>query len=125
MSDGPHGVRREHGRDWEPDENFNDSSTYLPTGIALASSWNPNLAYEYGKVLGSEAKHRGKDIILGPWVNIIRSPLHGRNFEYLSEDPYLSSVMAVNYIKGVQDQGIAACVKHYIANNQEQFRNTV
>ena len=125
MSDGPHGVRPEHGRDWELDNDVSDSSTYLPTGITLAATWNPNLGYEFGKVLGSEAKYRGKDIILGPGVNIMRSPLNGRNFEYLSEDPYLSSQMAIGYIKGVQKQGVAACVKHYIANNQEQMRDTV
>jgi beta-glucosidase len=125
LSDGPHGVRPEHGRDWELDNDINDSATYLPTGIALAATWNPDLGYEFGKVLGSEAKYRGKDLILGPGVNIMRSPLNGRNFEYLSEDPYLSSVMGVGYIKGVQEQGVAACVKHYVANNQEQFRNIV
>lgn len=125
MSDGPHGVRLEHGRDWEPDENIDDASTYLPTGIALASTWNTKLGYQFGTVLGSEAKYRGKDVILGPGVNIIRSPLNGRNFEYLSEDPYLSSKMAVDYIKGVQDQGIAACVKHFVANNQEKYRHFV
>jgi len=125
MSDGPHGVCHEHGRDWELDNDVNDSSTYLPTGITLAATWNPELGYEFGKVLGSEAKFRGKDVILGPGVNIVRSPLNGRNFEYLSEDPYLSSTMAVGYIKGVQEQGIAACVKHYVANNQEYMRDTV
>lgn len=125
MSDGPHGVRLEHGRDWIPDENVEDAATYLPTGVTLASTWNPELGYEYGTVLGSEAKYRGKDIILGPGVNIIRTPLNGRNFEYLSEDPYLSARMAVGYIKGVQDQGIAACVKHFVANNQEKERHTI
>lgn len=122
MSDGPHGVRFEHGRGWERDLTVDDSATYLPTGICLASTWNTDLGFRYGTVLGSEAKQRGKDVILGPGVNIIRSPLNGRNFEYLSEDPYLASRMAVGYIKGVQDQGIAACVKHYVANNQETNR---
>ncbi len=125
MSDGPHGVRMEHGRDWTPDKTDKDMATYLPTGIYLASTWNKNLGYQYGSVLGSEAKARGKDIILGPGVNIIRSPLNGRNFEYLSEDPHLASEMAVGYIKGVQDQGISACVKHYAANNQETERTKV
>ncbi|MBK6964778.1 MAG: glycoside hydrolase family 3 C-terminal domain-containing protein [Bacteroidales bacterium] len=125
MSDGPHGVRMEHGRDWTPDKTDKDMATYLPTGICLASTWNKNLGYQYGSVLGSEAKARGKDIILGPGVNIIRSPLNGRNFEYLSEDPHLASEMAVGYIKGVQDQGISACVKHYAANNQETERTKV
>ncbi len=125
MSDGPHGVRMEHGRDWEFDNVTNDSATYLPTGITLASTWNKQLGYEYGTVLGSEANERGKDIILGPGVCIIRSPLNGRNFEYMSEDPYLSGMMAAGYIKGVQSQGIAACVKHYAANNQETKRNSI
>jgi beta-glucosidase len=125
MSDGPHGVRMEHGRDWTPDTTNEDMATYLPTGICLASTWNKNLGYQYGSVLGSEAKARGKDVILGPGVNIIRSPLNGRNFEYMSEDPYLVSEMAVGYIKGVQDQGISACVKHYAANNQETDRTKV
>lgn len=125
MSDGPHGVRMEHGRDWTPDETNDDAVTYLPTGICLASTWNKELGYMYGSVLGNEAKGRGKDIILGPGVNIIRTPLNGRNFEYLSEDPYLASEMAVGYIKGVQDQGISACVKHYAANNQETERFAV
>lgn len=124
-SDGPHGVRLEHGRDWKPDEGVNDSGTYLPTGNTLASTWNPALGYAFGTVLGSEANFRGKDIILGPGINIIRTPLNGRNFEYLSEDPYLVSKMVVGYIKGVQDQGVSACVKHYAANNQEEHRNDI
>jgi beta-glucosidase len=122
MSDGPHGVRKEHGIDYTPDAGAPDSCTYLPVGVALASTWNPTLGYEYGKVLGAEANYRGKDVILGPGINIIRTPLNGRNFEYLSEDPYLVSRMAVGYIKGVQDQGISACVKHYAANSQEVER---
>lgn len=125
MSDGPHGVRVEHGRDWEADKNVYDSGTYLPTGVCLAATWNPSLGYEFGKVLGSEANYRGKDIILGPGINIIRTPLNGRNFEYQSEDPFLISRMTVGYINGVQDQGVSACVKHYIANNQEVNRNFV
>ena len=125
MSDGPHGVRYEHGRGWTISDDPANRVTYLPTGITLASTWNPKLAYSFGRVLGSEAKYRGKDMILGPAINIIRTPLNGRNFEYMSEDPFLVSQMAVQYIKGVQDQGIAACVKHYIANNQETNRTTV
>jgi beta-glucosidase len=124
-SDGPHGVRPEFGRDWTLDEGVDDAGTYLPTGNTLASTWNPQLGYAYGSVLGSEANYRGKDIILGPGVNIIRSPLNGRNFEYLSEDPFLISIMATGYIKGVQDQGVSACVKHYAANNEESDRGTV
>lgn len=126
MSDGPHGVRMEYGRDWTPDDDkLRDSVTYLPVGVCLASTWNPELGYAYGSVLGSEANARGKDIILGPGINIIRSPLNGRNFEYQAEDPFLVSRMAVGYIRGVQDQGVAACVKHYAANNQETERTRV
>ena len=121
-SDGPHGVRPEHGRDWNLDNNSLDSGTYLPTGNCLAATWNPQLGYAFGAVLGSEARFRGKNIILGPGINIIRSPLNGRNFEYQSEDPFLVSKMVVGYIKGVQDQGVSACVKHYAANNQEAER---
>ncbi|MDB5191612.1 MAG: glycoside hydrolase family 3 [Segetibacter sp.] len=124
-SDGPHAVRAEHGRDWELDKNVYDSGTYLPVGTCLAATWNTKLGYDFGSVLGSEANFRGKDVILGPGINIIRSPLNGRNFEYQSEDPYLVSRMVVGYIKGVQDQGISACVKHYAANNLEKNRNTV
>ncbi len=125
MSDGPHGVRHEHGRDWEKDKNVYDSSTYLPVGTALAATWNPDLGYQFGTVLGSEANFRGKDIILGPGLNIIRSPLNGRNFEYLTEDPYLNAQMVVGYVKGVQEQGVAACAKHYIANSLEYQRDQV
>lgn len=124
-SDGPHGVRPEHGRDWVLDTGANNVSTYLPTGNSLAATWNPELGYAFGSVLGSEANARGKDVILGPGINIMRSPLCGRNFEYLSEDPYLVGKMAVGYIKGVQDQGVSASVKHFAANNEEVDRNTV
>ena len=124
-SDGPHGVRPEHGRDWTMDNKGNDSSTYLPVGLTLASTWNPELGYAFGSVLGSEAKFRGKDIILGPGINIIRTPLNGRNFEYMSEDPYLITKMVVGYIKGVQDQGVSACVKHFMGNNQEVRRDGI
>lgn len=125
MSDGPHGVRKEHGRGWTGSESPEYHATYLPVGVSLASTWNPELGYAFGKVLGEEARYRGKDVILGPGINILRTPLNGRNFEYLSEDPYLVSKMVVGYIKGVQDQDVAACVKHYLANNQEIDRNTV
>lgn len=125
MSDGPHGVRPEQGRYWVQTEKVLDSGTYLPTGVCLAATWNPALGYAFGSVLGSEAAWRGKDIILGPGINIIRTPVNGRNFEYQSEDPYLVSRMVVGYIKGVQDQGVSACVKHYAANNIETRRNFV
>lgn len=124
-SDGPHGVRVEHGNDYVPEKNVADSGTYLPVGVCLASTWNPKLGYDFGAVLGSEAAYRGKDIILGPGINIIRSPLNGRNFEYQSEDPYLISKMVVGYIKGVQDQGLSASLKHFVANNQETNRTSI
>lgn len=124
-SDGPHGVRPEHGRDWSLDNNSLDSGTYLPTGVCLAATWNPKLGYAFGSVLGSEAKFRGKNVMLGPGINIIRTPLNGRNFEYQSEDPFLISKMVVGYIKGVQDQGVSACVKHYAGNNQEVKRHFI
>jgi beta-glucosidase len=124
-SDGPHGVRVEHGRGWDVVQGVDDAGTYLPTGNTLAATWNPKLGYDFGVVLGSEAKYRGKDVILGPGINIIRTPLNGRNFEYLSEDPYLISKMVVGYVKGVQDQGISACVKHFAANNQETDRSSI
>ena len=123
MSDGPHGVREEINRDnWMVAGWDNDFSTYLPVGTALASTWNPDLAYQFGVVLGREARARKKDVILGPGINVHRTPLNGRNFEYTSEDPYLISKMVVPYIKGVQEQDVAACVKHYALNNQEYER---
>lgn len=125
MSDGPHGVRHEHTRTFEKATDVADSSTYLPVGTALAATWNKDLGYEFGKVLGRETAYRGKDIILGPGVNIIRDPRNGRNFEYLTEDPYLNARMAVGYVKGVQDQGVATSVKHYIANSLEYERKRV
>jgi beta-glucosidase len=125
FSDGPHGVRHEHGRGWYALEDADDKATYLPVGICLASTWNKDLGYEYGVVLGNEAKERNKNVLLGPGINIIRSPLNGRNFEYLSEDPFLTGVMAVGYVKGLQEQGVAACPKHYTANNQETDRHNI
>jgi beta-glucosidase len=125
ISDGPNGVRPEQGKYWVQTEKLLDSGTYLPPSICLAATWNPELGYAFGSVLGSEANFRGKDIILGPGINIIRSPLNGRNFEYQSEDPFLISRMVVGYINGVQDQGISACVKHFAANNQETDRNSI
>lgn len=125
FSDGPHGVRHEHGRGWYALEDADDKATYLPVGICLASTWNKDLGYDYGEVLGNEAKERGKDVLLGPGINIIRSPLNGRNFEYLSEDPFLTGTMGVGYVKGLQDQGVAACPKHYTANNQETDRHNI
>ena len=117
MSDGPHGVRLEHGRTYAEEKGVKDAGTYLPTGVCLAATWNPKLGYDFGSVLGSEANYRGKDVILCPGINIIRTAQNGRNFEYQSEDPFLVSRMAVGYIKGVQDHGVSSCVKHFMANN--------
>lgn len=103
----------------------NDSASYFPTGTAFAATWNPELAYRRGEVLGEEARWRKKDVLLGPGVNIIRSPLCGRNFEYMSEDPYMNSVLAVAYIKGLQSRDVACSVKHFAVNNQETNRTTV
>ncbi len=123
MSDGPMGVRNEFPDDsWVPVGNSDDYVTYLPSNSALASTWNRTLAYETGKVLGEEARGRGKDVILAPGINIKRSPLCGRNFEYMSEDPHLSGEMAVPVIEGVQTADVAACVKHFAINNQETER---
>lgn len=123
MSDGPMGVRQEFSQEaWEGIYRDRDCATYLPCGSALASTWNPNLAFKQGQVLGQEARGRGKDIILGPSVNIKRCPLSGRNFEYLSEDPYLTEQMSLPYIKGVQESDVAACIKHFAANSQETDR---
>ena len=123
MSDGPHGVRAEFNRhDWQYAGWTNDSATYLPTGTAIAATWNRDLCRSRGETLGEEARWRGKDVLLGPGVNIIRSPLCGRNFEYLSEDPYLAGELAAAYIQGLQSRDVAACVKHFAANNQERWR---
>lgn len=126
LSDGPHGVRAEINRhDWAYAGWTNDSASYFPTGTAFAAAWNPELAYRRGEVLGEEARWRKKGVLLGPGVNIIRSPLCGRNFEYMSEDPYMNSVLAVAYIKGLQSRDVACSVKHFAVNNQETNRTTV
>lgn len=126
LSDGPHGVRAEINRhNWAYAGWTNDSATCFPPGTALAATWNPALATRQGIVLGEEARFRKKDILLGPGINIIRSPLCGRNFEYLSEDPFLVSTMAVAYIKALQSKDVAASVKHWLANNQEEHRDSI
>lgn len=126
LSDGPHGVRAEINRhDWNYTGQTDDSATCFPPGTALAASWNTRLAHERGLVLGEEARFRKKDILLGPGINIIRSPLCGRNFEYMSEDPLLISKMSVAYIQALQSKDVAASVKHWLANNQEENRGTV
>lgn len=123
MSDGPHGVRGDVlAHSWISAERAEDRCTYLPVGTVLAATWNPELATRFGETLGAEARYRGKDIILGPGINIVRTPLNGRNFEYQGEDPYLISSMVVPLIKGIQTQDVAACVKHFALNNQELNR---
>ncbi len=126
MSDGPHGVRAEISwNSWAYADWTNDSITAFPALTALATTWNPELAGVYGKAIGEEARYREKDVLLGPGVNIYRTPLNGRNFEYMGEDPYLAGEMVVPYVKELQKNGVAACVKHFALNNQEQWRGTV
>lgn len=124
-TDGPHGIRPEVLWDeWDQAGWTNDSCMAYPALTCLSATWNPDMAYLYGKSIGEEARYREKDILLGPGVNIYRTPLNGRNFEYMGEDPHLSATMVVPYIKGVQENGVAACVKHYALNNQETNRHT-
>jgi beta-glucosidase len=126
MSDGPHGVRGEINWDnWGYANWTNDSITAFPSLTCLASTFNPKLAKDYGISIGEEARYRKKDVLLGPGVNMYRTPLNGRNFEYMGEDPYLASKMVVPYIQGVQQNGVAACVKHYALNNQEIWRGHI
>ena len=125
-TDGPFGIREEMQPDnWNPLGLQNDKATFFPTGSALAATWSPELAYIYGTGIAHEARLRGKDMILGPAINIQRIPTGGRTYEYLSEDPFLSSVIAVGYSKGAQDNGVAVCVKHFALNNQENNRGSV
>ena len=124
--DGPHGVRPDVLWDeWEQAGQTNDSCVAFPALTCLAATWNPQLSLIYGESLGEEALYRGKDMILGPGVNIYRTPLNGRNFEYMGEDPCLASRMVVPYIQGMQSKGVAACVKHYALNNDEEYRHQV
>ena len=124
--DGPHGVRPDVLWDeWEQAGQTNDSCVAFPALTCLAATWNPQLSLVYGESLGEEALYRGKNMILGPGVNIYRTPLNGRNFEYMGEDPYLASRMVVPYIQGLQSKGVAACVKHYALNNDEEYRHQV
>lgn len=123
-SDGPHGIRAEVLWDeWEQAGWTNDSCIAFPALTCLAASWNTDMANLYGRSLGEEARFRGKDVVLGPGVNIYRTPLNGRNFEYLGEDPHLAGKMAASYIRGLQSNGVAACVKHYCLNNHEAWRH--
>lgn len=123
-TDGPHGIRPEVlWDDWDQAGWTNDSCTAFPALINLAATWDKEMSLLYGRSIGEEARYRKKDILLGPGINICRTPLNGRNFEYMGEDPYLAGQMVVPYVKGVQENGVAACVKHYAVNNQE-FQRT-
>lgn len=125
-SDGPHGVRMEICWDsWDHAGWTNDSCTAFPALTCLAATWQPELANLYGRMVGEEARYRKKNVLLGPGVNLYRTPLNGRNFEYMGEDPYLASRMCVPYIQGLQSNGVACCVKHYALNEQETFRDHV
>ncbi|MBQ9142578.1 MAG: glycoside hydrolase family 3 C-terminal domain-containing protein [Lachnospiraceae bacterium] len=122
-SDGPMGVRNQFpGDSWFPINLSDDFVSYLPSNSAVSATWNPECAYKGGQVLGEEARGRGKDVILAPGINIKRDPLCGRNFEYMSEDPYLVEEMTVPMIKGIQESDVAACVKHFAVNSQETNR---
>ncbi|HEY5042629.1 MAG TPA: glycoside hydrolase family 3 C-terminal domain-containing protein [Verrucomicrobiae bacterium] len=125
MDDGPLGVREEVGVGFRNMNRTDDFATAMPATLGLAATFDTNLANAYGAVIGQEAKQRGKNIMLGPSVCIQRTPLCGRNFEYMGEDPYLTARIAVNYIEGEQAQGVGSCVKHFAANNQENQRGTI
>lgn len=123
-TDGPHGIRPEVMWDeWDQARWTNDSCVAFPALTCLAATWNEEMSALYGKVIGEEARYRDKDVLLGPGVNIYRTPLNGRNFEYMGEDPFLASKMVVPYIQEVQKNGVAVCVKHYALNNQEAKRH--
>lgn len=123
-TDGPHGIRPEVLWDeWEQAEWTNDSCVAFPALTCLAATWNEEMSALYGKSIGEEARFREKDVLLGPGVNIYRTPLNGRNFEYMGEDPFLASKMVVPYVQEVQKNGVAVCVKHYALNNQESKRH--
>ncbi len=125
MTDGPHGIRPEVLWDeWDQAGWTNDSCVAFPALTCLAATWDPEVSMLYGKSIGEEARYRNKTVLLAPGVNIYRTPLNGRNFEYMGEDPYLAGKMVVPYVQGVQQNGVAACVKHYALNNQEVNRHT-
>ena len=125
FSDGPLGVRENLGPQYEASKSGTDFSTAMPAGICLAATWDTNIAWLEGETIGQEARARGKDIMLGPAVNIYRTPLCGRNFEYFGEDPFLAGQIAVGYIHGEQSQDVSSCVKHFALNNQEHERVTI
>ncbi|MBS1485156.1 MAG: glycoside hydrolase family 3 protein, partial [Clostridium sp.] len=121
-ADGPHGIRKQAGAGDHLGLNASLPATCFPTAATVANSWDTELAWEIGKALGEEASAQGVQVLLGPGLNIKRSPLCGRNFEYFSEDPYISGKMAAAYVKGIQSQGVAACPKHFAVNSQELRR---
>ena len=126
MRDGTHGVRCEiNWNDWGNAHWNNDSGTAFPALTCLAATWDPALSAKYGKAVGEEARFREKDVLLGPGVNIYRTPLNGRNFEYMGEDRHLASIMCVPYIQEIQKHGVAACVQHCAFNNQEVWRGQI
>lgn len=125
MSDGPHGLRVQKKKADNLGVNESEISTCFPSGATVANSWDRKLIYEMGRALGEECLQEQVSVLLGPGVNIKRSPLCGRNFEYFSEDPYVAGIMGTEYIKGIQSTGIGACVKHFAANNQENRRRTI
>ena len=124
-ADGPFGVREEVADGFRPKGWLTDSATYFPTGSAMAATWSKEMAYAVGEGIGYEARLRGKDVMLGPAINIQRLPVGGRSYEYLSEDPVLSAALSVGYVEGMQDAGTAACIKHFAVNNQETNRGSV
>jgi beta-glucosidase len=126
MDDGPHGVRAElEWNSWSVANWTNDSIVAFPSLTCLAASWNPEISALYGNAVSEEFAFRGKDIMLGPGVNIARTPFNGRNFEYMGEDPYLSGEMVTPYIQNAQKNGVACCLKHFFLNNQEIDRFSV
>lgn len=125
MSDGPHGLRVQKKEADNLGINESEISTCFPASSTVANTWNKKMAYSLGKALGEEATYEDVDIVLGPAINIKRSPLCGRNFEYFSEDPYLTGIMGTEYVKGLQENGVGACVKHFAVNNQENRRRTI
>lgn len=125
LADGPHGIRKQAGAGDHLGLNPSEPATCLPTAATVANSWDPSLAEEVGAALGREARALGVDVVLGPGLNIKRSPLCGRNFEYLSEDPLLTGELAAAYVRGIQSQGVAACPKHLCVNSQETHRMSV
>ncbi|MBD7999605.1 glycoside hydrolase family 3 C-terminal domain-containing protein [Oerskovia gallyi] len=124
LSDGPHGIRKQTGSADHLGLGASQPATCFPTAATVANSWDPELALSVGEALGAEAAHQGVDVLLGPGLNVKRSPLCGRNFEYFSEDPLLSGRLAAGYVRGIQSRGVAACPKHFAANSQELRRMT-